>query len=73
MKRLRAAGIGTQVHYIPVYQLPYYAERYQINSTLYPAAEHHYEACLSIPMHPGLKDEDVEYVITQLCQSIGAA
>jgi perosamine synthetase len=63
MKALRQAGIGTQVHYIPVYRLPYYADRTAVNRDMFPAAERYYETCLSIPMHPGLSDEDVDYVI----------
>ncbi len=71
MKKLREAGIGTQVHYIPVYRLPYYASADQAAPGRYPEAERYYEACLSIPMHPGLTDEDVEYVATTIKQAIG--
>jgi dTDP-4-amino-4,6-dideoxygalactose transaminase len=72
MWKLRNCGIGTQVHYIPVYQLPYYAENFPVDFGRYPAAERYYAACLSIPMHPGLTDEDVEYVIENIKQSMGA-
>jgi perosamine synthetase len=72
MWKLRDCGIGTQVHYIPVYRLPYYADNFPVDAGQYPTAERYYSACLSIPMHPGLTDEDVEYVIENLKQSIGA-
>ncbi len=72
MKQLREAGIGTQVHYIPVYRLPYYAKLDPVDRSQYPVAESYYEACLSIPMHPGLTDEDVEYVIGSVKRSVGA-
>jgi UDP-4-amino-4,6-dideoxy-N-acetyl-beta-L-altrosamine transaminase len=72
MWRLRDRGIGTQVHYIPVYRLPYYADNFPDDPGRYPAAERYYAACLSIPMHPGLTDEDVEYVIGNIKQSLGA-
>jgi perosamine synthetase len=71
MKRLRDFGIGSQVHYIPVYRLPYYAGQYPVDRGAYPSSERYYEACLSIPMHPGLTDEDVAYVIGSIKQSIG--
>lgn len=71
MWKLRDCGIGTQVHYIPVYRLPYYADNFPVDPGQYPAAERYYETCLSIPMHPGLTDEDVEYVIANTKQSIG--
>jgi perosamine synthetase len=72
MKQLRDFGIGTQVHYIPVYRLPYYADRGSVDRHQYPVAESYYESCLSIPMHPGLTDEDVEYVTGSIKRSIGA-
>lgn len=72
MNRLKALGVGSQVHYIPVYRLPYYAARYTIDPLSYPCAEHYYEECLSLPMHPGLRDEDVEYVIQSVTRCIAA-
>jgi UDP-4-amino-4,6-dideoxy-N-acetyl-beta-L-altrosamine transaminase len=71
MWKLRDCGIGTQVHYIPVYRLSDYANNFPVDAGQYPAAERYYSACLSIPMHPGLTDEDVEYVIDNIKQVIG--
>jgi perosamine synthetase len=71
MTKLRERGIGTQVHYIPVYRLPYYADLQPIEHGKYPTAEGYYESCLSIPMYPGLTEEDVEYVIDCVKRSIG--
>jgi len=68
MERLRAQGIGSQVHYIPVYRHPYYSERYQFNPADFPEAERYYAACLSLPLFPGLTDDDVERVIATLKQ-----
>ena len=63
MTKLRALGIGSQVHYIPVYRHPYYVERYGIDPAAFPNAEHYYSRCLSLPFYPALTDEDVERVI----------
>ncbi len=71
MNTLRSAGVGTQVHYIPVYRLPYYAKDRSPESNGCPEAERYYEACLSIPMHPGLTDEDVEYVVSSIKRALG--
>jgi UDP-4-amino-4,6-dideoxy-N-acetyl-beta-L-altrosamine transaminase len=68
MARLRERGIGSQVHYIPVYRHPYYSERYQFNPAEFPEAERYYGACLSLPLYPGLTDDDVERVIQTLKQ-----
>ena len=73
MTKLREHGIGTQVHYIPVYRLPYYSDFEPVERNRHPVAERYYESCLSIPIHPGLTDEDVEYVIDTIKRSIGAA
>ncbi len=62
---LREKGIFTQVHYIPVHTLPYYQSLgYETGSM--PNAERYYRQCLSIPMYPGITDEEVEYVIQSI-------
>ncbi len=62
---LREKGIFAQVHYIPVHCLPYYQNLgYQKGSM--PHAESYYEQCLSIPMYPGITDEEVAYVIQSI-------
>lgn len=62
-RKLRAAGIGVQVHYIPVYWHPYYREQgYQLGSC--PQAEAFYEAEISLPISVGLTEADQAYVIS---------
>jgi dTDP-4-amino-4,6-dideoxygalactose transaminase len=73
MNRLRDLGVGSQVHYIPVYRQPYYAARYATDPSRYPEAERYYDECLSLPLHPGLRDEDVEYVTQSVMRSLSAA
>jgi UDP-4-amino-4,6-dideoxy-N-acetyl-beta-L-altrosamine transaminase len=63
MSKLREQGIGTQVHYIPVYRQPYYVKRYGFDPAAFPESEAYYARCLSLPFYPGLTDEDVEHVI----------
>jgi UDP-4-amino-4,6-dideoxy-N-acetyl-beta-L-altrosamine transaminase len=60
MKELHAKRVGTQVHYIPVNQLPYYSK---LNNDKTPNAESYYEQCLSIPLYPSMSDSDVDHVI----------
>ena len=64
MKELGKAGVGSQVHYIPLYQQPYYRRRYGEISL--PGAEAYYEKCLSLPMFPAMRDEDAERVARTL-------
>jgi perosamine synthetase len=61
--RLRAAGLGVNVHYRPVYLQPYYQARYGDQSGACPIAERYYEQAVSIPLHAGMTDDQVERVI----------
>jgi perosamine synthetase len=61
---LRAEGIGVNVHYIPVHLHPYYRERFGTGAGLCPVAEDTYERILTLPVWPGMTDQDVDDVIT---------
>ena len=71
MKELRDRGIGTQVHYIPVPTQPFYKETYGYKDGDYPKAEKYYEQELSLPLYPGLSDDDVNTVIKAVKEVIG--
>jgi len=64
-KKLREAGIGVQVHYIPVHHLPFYAER-GYAASLCPKAVAYSDAELSLPVYPTLSAEDQQTVIATL-------
>ena len=59
---MTAENIHCQVHYIPVYRLPYY-QRLGYPKGLCPKAEKLYERILSIPLYYSLTDRQVEDVI----------
>ncbi len=61
--QLKAKGIQTQVHYIPVYTQPFYRKNFKMNWGKCPQAEQYYKKCLSIPLFPALSDEDVKKVV----------
>jgi dTDP-4-amino-4,6-dideoxygalactose transaminase len=63
MAALREKGIGTQVHYIPVYLQPYYRRTYEYAQGLCPRAEEYYAQALSIPLFPAMTNAEVERVI----------
>ncbi|MBL7979734.1 MAG: UDP-4-amino-4,6-dideoxy-N-acetyl-beta-L-altrosamine transaminase [Bacteroidetes Order II. Incertae sedis bacterium] len=64
-KVLQSQKIGVQVHYIPVPYHPYYRglgyQMEQLSET-----EKYYRTALSIPLHPSLKDIEIERVINAL-------
>ena len=61
-EEMRAANIGVHVHYIPVYWHPYYQEL-GYEKGLCPIAEKWYEQALTLPIFPGMADEDVGDVV----------
>jgi perosamine synthetase len=67
---LRSAGIGVNVHYIPVYHHPYY-RRHGFQSTSFPRSEAYYEEAITIPMFPGLSDDQVDFVVAAVRDQLG--
>ncbi len=61
---LHDQGIGTQVHYRPLHRMRYYEERYGAQSL--PDAEAYGAACLSLPLFPGLTDDEQDWVVDRL-------
>jgi UDP-4-amino-4,6-dideoxy-N-acetyl-beta-L-altrosamine transaminase len=73
MARLAEHGVGSQVHYVPVYHHPYHARRCKIDRAAFPEAERYYRGCLSLPFHPGLTDEEVERVVRTVTDAVSDA
>ena len=67
-KHLREAGIGVNVHYVPVHLHPFYQKRFETHPGLCPVAERAYEEIISLPMYPTLSDAEQEYVIRTLIE-----
>lgn len=64
--KLRKKGIGVNVHYIPVHLHPFYKDKFHTGPAMCPVAETAYEQIISIPMFPGMTDEDVEQVVIEV-------
>lgn len=62
---MRAADIGVNVHYIPVYLQPYY-QRLGFQSGYCTEAEHYYTEAISLPMYANLTMADQDYVVAKL-------
>jgi perosamine synthetase len=73
MTKLAERGVGSQVHYMPVYRHPFHAQRTMIDHARYPNAEQYYRGCLSLPLYPGLTDKEVKRVITAVTDLVSAA
>lgn len=70
MQELRERGIGTQVHYIPVHTQPFYMKKFGYQEGDYPVAEKYYDQALSLPLYPGMSDDDINNVINAVKEVI---
>ena len=68
---MRAAGIGVQVHYVPIYRHPLFAPIGAAPSD-FPETERAYEGLLSLPMYPALTDAQQVRVVETLASSVDA-
>ena len=66
---LRDAGIGVNLHYIPVHLQPYYV-RMGFKKGQYPVAEKYYTEAISLPIYPELTEEQQDYVVQTLEKAI---
>lgn len=64
-EKLRAAGIGVNVHYIPVHTQPYYRHM-GFKDGDFPEAEAYYSGAISLPMFHGLEEGDQDKVVEAL-------
>jgi len=66
---LRAVGIGVNLHYIPVYRQPYYAQM-GFNPSHFPESERYYAEAISIPMYSGITEDQQDRVVAALRKAI---
>jgi dTDP-4-amino-4,6-dideoxygalactose transaminase len=62
IERMTALNIGTSVHFIPLHLHPFYREKYGLLQQDYPVAQAAFERLVSLPLHPGLADSDIDDV-----------
>jgi len=67
---LRAAGIGVNLHYIPVHLQPYYRALGFADGD-FPESEAYYRSAISLPMFPTLTDGQQSRVIGELGRILG--
>jgi len=63
--KLKERNIGSSVHFIPLHRHPFYRK---ISKKKFPVADKAYAEAVSIPLFPGMSDQDVEYVIDNVNQ-----
>ncbi|MBF0470525.1 MAG: UDP-4-amino-4,6-dideoxy-N-acetyl-beta-L-altrosamine transaminase [Gammaproteobacteria bacterium] len=65
VNQLLAAGIATQVHFIPVHTQPWY-QKLGFHWGDFPEAERHYHTTISLPLFPDMGFDQQEYIIATL-------
>ncbi len=66
---MRDKGVGVNVHYIPVHTQPYYRQQ-GMHEGSFPEAMRYYEEAISLPMYPGLSEQQQNYVVDTLKEAI---
>lgn len=67
---MRGAGIGVNVHYIPVHTQPFY-KRFGFREGDYPSAEKFYQEAISLPIYPTLNENQQDKVVEVLGKALG--
>lgn len=63
---LKARGIGTSVHFIPLHTHPYYRDHVVLPDHGFTVADAEFPRVISLPIWPGLTDADVDRVVEEL-------
>jgi UDP-4-amino-4,6-dideoxy-N-acetyl-beta-L-altrosamine transaminase len=69
-ERMWASGIRVNLHYIPLYRHPYY-ERMEFRPEDFPEAERYYQEAISLPIYPGLTEDQQAQVAHCLMTPFG--
>jgi len=63
IEQLKAEGIGTSVHFIPLHRQPYYRDRFGFQPSDFPVADAAYERLISLPLYTRMTERDVDDVV----------
>ncbi|NPA51579.1 MAG: UDP-4-amino-4,6-dideoxy-N-acetyl-beta-L-altrosamine transaminase, partial [Aquificae bacterium] len=63
---LKEKGIGTSVHFIPLYRFTYYGENFDFNTEDFPNSEWIFKRVVSLPIYPSLSKEEQDYIIESI-------
>jgi dTDP-4-amino-4,6-dideoxygalactose transaminase len=68
IRELADRGVSTSVHFIPLHLQPAYQRAFGYKRGDFPQAEYQYERSLSLPIYSGMQNEEVEHVISSVCE-----
>jgi perosamine synthetase len=62
--------VGSSVHFIPLHQQPFYAQRYGYQPSDFPVAAAAYPRLVSLPIYSVMRDADVDRVISAVASIV---
>ncbi len=68
MEFMRNAGVQTSIHYPPIHQFTYYRQRYPDLSL--PVTENVAAREVTLPLYPGLRDDEVDWVLSATIETL---
>jgi len=68
-EKLRNQGYFVNVHYIPIYKHPFYSKLFKTKS--FPNTEEYYSSCISLPIFPSLKKNDIDLIVETISTKKG--
>ncbi len=67
---LKEKGISVSVHYIPLHMHSYYRGKYNYAPENFPEARKASESLITLPVYPGLKNSEIEYICNSVLQTL---
>lgn len=71
VEEMKDRNIGTSLHFIPIFEHPYYKKTYNFSRKNFKTATQMYDRSVSIPLFAGMTDEDVDDVIFAVRELLG--
>jgi dTDP-4-amino-4,6-dideoxygalactose transaminase len=72
VEALRELGITTSVHWMPLHMHPYYRDKYGYHPEDFPVAARLYDEVLTLPLFPGMTDEQLDHVVSSVRSTISS-
>ena len=66
-KFLKNNSVGVNLHYIPIYNHPFY-KKMNYDVSLFPNAEKYYRNAISIPIHPNLSKDQILFISQKISE-----
>jgi dTDP-4-amino-4,6-dideoxygalactose transaminase len=67
---MRAANIGVNVHYIPVYRHSYYVDNVGFDPREFPVTEEVFRRIITLPLYPEIGDDIVHYIVARIIEKL---